>query len=179
MKQHSDDYKLSAVMYYINHNEDLRDTCDIFKCKYQSLHRWIKRYKLQGNISRKTRKNHNAFGIKHIKITPEIERFIKEHVPKAQNVVRYMSVASIPLVCKYSTTTLWELSKLVNEQFKIHLTFVATGFLAKSPTKNFVTTFSKSCLNKHKITRKRLRSEYYPEKREGQEATDLCQRHIL
>jgi len=24
MKQHSDDYKLSAVMYYINHNEDLR-----------------------------------------------------------------------------------------------------------------------------------------------------------
>jgi hypothetical protein len=48
MKQHSDDYKLSAVMYYINHNEDLRDTCDIFKCKYQSLHRWIKRYKLLG-----------------------------------------------------------------------------------------------------------------------------------
>jgi transposase len=31
MKQHSDDYKLSAVMYYINHNEDLRDACDIFK----------------------------------------------------------------------------------------------------------------------------------------------------
>jgi len=27
MKHHSDDYKLSAVMYYINHNEDLRDTC--------------------------------------------------------------------------------------------------------------------------------------------------------
>jgi transposase len=98
MKQHSDDYKLSAVMYYINHNEDLRDTCDIFKCKYQSLHRWIKRYKLQGNISRKTRKNHN------LKITSEIEKFIKEHVHK------------------YSTTTLWELSKLVNEKFKIHLT---------------------------------------------------------
>ncbi len=67
-----------------------------------------KRYKLQGNIRRKTRKNHNAFGIKHIKITSEIERFIKEHVRK------------------YSTTTLWELSKLVNEKFKIHLTFVAT-----------------------------------------------------
>jgi hypothetical protein len=28
-------------------------------------------------------------------------------------------------------------------------------------------------LNKHKITRKRLRSKYYPEKREGQEANDL------
>jgi transposase len=133
MKQHSDDYKLSAVMYYINHNEDLRDTCDIFKCKHQSLHRWIKRYKLQGDIRRKTRKNHN------LKITPEIERFIKEHVRK------------------YSTTTLWELSKLVNEKFKIHLT--------DSSIYNI--------LNKHKITRKRLRSKYYPEKREGQEASDL------
>ena len=133
MKQHSDDYKLSAVMYYINHNKDLRDTCNIFKCKYQSLHRWIKRYKLQGNVRRKTRKNHN------LKITPEIERFIKEHVRK------------------YSTTTLWELSKLVNEKFKIHLT--------DSSIYNI--------LNKHKITRKRLRSKYYPEKREGQEATDL------
>ena len=148
MKQHSDDYKLSAVMYYINHNEDLRDTCDIFKWLLSIVaslvlkHRKIYASALQGNISRKTRKNHNAFGIKHIKITPEIERFIKEHVPKAQNVVRYMSVASIPLVCKYSTT-LWELSKLVNEQFRIHLTFVATGFLAKSPTKILSQLFPK------------------------------------
>jgi hypothetical protein len=60
-------------------------------------------------------------------------------------------------VRKYSTTTLWELSKLVNEKFKIHLT--------DSSIYNI--------LNKHKITRKRLRSKYYPEKREGQEATDL------
>lgn len=66
MKQHSDDYKLSAVMYYINHNEDLRDTCDIFKCKYQSLHRWIKRYKLQGNIRRINCKE--IFVEKHAKI---------------------------------------------------------------------------------------------------------------
>lgn len=45
MKQYSDDYKLSAIMYYINHNKDLQNTCDIFKCKYQLLHCWIKRYK--------------------------------------------------------------------------------------------------------------------------------------
>jgi transposase len=133
MKQHSDDYKLSAVMYYINHNEDLRDTCDIFKCKYQSLHRWIKRYKLQGNISRKTRKNHN------LKITPEIERFIKEQVKRDP------------------TTRLWEYSKLVNDKFNVILTDRSIN----------------NILNRMKITRKRLRSKYYPEKREGQEATDL------
>jgi len=133
MKQHSDDYKLSAVMYYINHNKDLRDTCNIFKCKYQSLHRWIKRYKLQGNISRKTRKNHN------LKITPEIEKFVKEQVKRDP------------------TTTLWEYSKLVNDKFNVILTDRSIN----------------NILNRMKITRKRLRSKYYPEKREGQEATDL------
>jgi transposase len=135
MKQHSDDYKLSAVMYYINHNEDLRDTCNIFKCKYQSLHRWIKRYKLQGNISRKTRKNHN------LKITPEIERFIKEQVKRDP------------------TTTLWEYSKLVNDKFNVILTDRSIN----------------NILNRMKITRKRLRSKYYPEKREGQEKQDLVE----
>ncbi len=38
MKQHSYLYKLSAVMYYKNHNEDLRDTCDILNV---NINRWI------------------------------------------------------------------------------------------------------------------------------------------
>ena len=37
MKQHTEDYKLSAVQYYLKHNNDMRDTCKIFDCKYQSL----------------------------------------------------------------------------------------------------------------------------------------------
>ena len=133
MKHHTEDYKQTAVKYYLHHNEDMRDTCEIFNCKFQSLSRWVEKYKQTGNINRKTRKNHN------LKITPEIEKFVKEYVRK------------------YSTTTLWELSKLVNDKFKIHLT--------DSSIYNI--------LNKHKITRKRLRSKYYPEKREGQEASDL------
>ena len=131
--QHTEDYKQTAVKYYLEHNEDMRDTCEIFNCKFQSLARWVEKYKRNGNIHRKTRKNHN------LKITPEIEKFVKEYVRK------------------YSTTTLWELSKLVNDKFKINLT--------DSSIYNI--------LNKHKLTRKRLRSKYYPEKREGQEASDL------
>jgi hypothetical protein len=42
MKQHSDDYKISAVKYYLDHQNDMRTTCEIFKCKYQSLARWVK-----------------------------------------------------------------------------------------------------------------------------------------
>lgn len=133
MKHHTEDYKETAVKYYLENKEDMRNTCKIFKCKFQSLARWIKTYKNKGNINRKTRKNHN------LKITPEIEKFVKEYVRK------------------YNTTTLWELSKLVNEKFKVHLTDMSIY----------------NILHKHKLTRKRLRSKYYPEKKKGQEKEDL------
>ena len=60
-------------------------------------------------------------------------------------------------VKKYPTTTLWEFSKIVNKEFKIRLTDKTIH----------------NILHRNKITRKRLRSRYYPEKREGQEKMDL------
>ena len=135
MKHHSEDYKETAVKYYLENDEDMRDTCNIFKCKFQSLSRWIKTYKQKDNIKRKTRKNHN------LKITPEIEKFVKEYIRK------------------YNTTTLWELSKLVDEKFNIRL--------------NDKSIYN--ILHKHKLTRKRLRSKYYPEKKEGQANGSLRQ----
>ena len=57
--QHTEDYKQTAVKYYLEHNEDMRNTCEIFNCKFQSLARWVEKYKQNGNINRKTRKNHN------------------------------------------------------------------------------------------------------------------------
>ena len=133
MKHHTEDYKETAVKYYLENKEDMRNTCKIFKCNFQSLARWVKKYKQKENLNRKTRKNHN------LKITPEIEKFVKEYVRK------------------YNTTTLWELSKLVDEKFKVRL--------------NNKSIYN--ILHKHKITRKRLRSKYYPEKKEGQEKEDL------
>ena len=86
----------------------------------------INQYNKDGNVNRKTRKNRN------LKITPEIETFVKNYVRK------------------YNTTTLWELSRLVNEEFNIRLSSMTIH----------------NILSKNKITRKRLRSKYYPEKRE-------------
>ena len=48
MKQHTEDYKETAVKYYLENNEDMWNTCKIFKCKFQSLARWIKTYKNKG-----------------------------------------------------------------------------------------------------------------------------------
>jgi len=133
MSHHSEDYKEVAVKHYLEGNDDMRDTCKLFKCKYQSLSRWVKQYNKNGNVNRKTRKNHN------LKITPKIERFVKGYVRK------------------YNTTTLWELSKLVYNEFNVRLTSMSIH----------------NILTNNKITRKRLRSKYYPEKREGQEKEDL------
>ena len=45
MKQKGDDYKISAVKYYLNNNDTMDNTCKIFNCKKSSLHRWIQIYK--------------------------------------------------------------------------------------------------------------------------------------
>ena len=124
MKQHTEDYKINAVRYYLKH-QNLRETCKIFHCKYQSLARWAKTYKHSKSVKRKTRKNYN------LKITPEIEKYIKEYVKK------------------YPTTTLWEYIKLIKETFGVQLSDRSIY----------------NILHKHKITRKRIRSKYYPEKR--------------
>ena len=56
MKHYSDDYKLSAVKYYLKHNQDMRNTCKIFDCKYQSLARWVKTYKNKEMLKEKHEK---------------------------------------------------------------------------------------------------------------------------
>jgi transposase-like protein len=98
IEQHSKDYKLTAVKYYLTHYKTMRDVCNkIFNCKYQSLSKWKIKYNKDGNIDRKKRNN------KPLKITPEITTFIKQYVKL------------------YPTTTLWEFSKLINDTYKVKL----------------------------------------------------------
>ena len=54
-KYKSDDYKLSAVKYYLNHNDSMDKVCGIFDCKKSTLKGWIDKYKTTKNISRKNR----------------------------------------------------------------------------------------------------------------------------
>ena len=97
-KHHTEDYKISAVNYYLEHNIDMRATCEIFKCSYISLYRWIKRYHTQGDIKRKQTKK------KPYKITNDITKYVLSLVKKNVNI------------------TLWEIVNLVKEKFNINLT---------------------------------------------------------
>ena len=55
-KHKSEDYKLSAVKYYLNNNVSLNNVREIFDCPKQSLYRWVKRYETLQEIKRLNRK---------------------------------------------------------------------------------------------------------------------------
>jgi transposase-like protein len=56
MKQKTEDYKLSAVRYYINNDYGYDKTCKIFDCKKSSLKRWVQQYKTRKSLIRKPKK---------------------------------------------------------------------------------------------------------------------------
>jgi transposase-like protein len=42
-KHKSEDYKITAVKYYLENDTNYTKTCKIFKCSERSLKRWIER----------------------------------------------------------------------------------------------------------------------------------------
>lgn len=57
MKQKTEDYKLSAVRYYINNEDGYDKTCKIFDCKKSSLKRWVQQYKTRKSLMRKPKRS--------------------------------------------------------------------------------------------------------------------------
>ena len=60
----SEDYKLSAVEYYLTEDKPQEEVCKIFKCSARSLLRWVDKYNEHGEIKRHSR---NLLRIKFIK----------------------------------------------------------------------------------------------------------------
>lgn len=56
-KHKSEDYKISAVQYYLENLTLYSSVCKIFKCSERSLKRWIDRYKTERRIMRHNRKS--------------------------------------------------------------------------------------------------------------------------
>jgi transposase len=57
-KHKTEDYKISAVKYYLNNNkrDGYKKTCKIFDCKKSTLRDWIKRFNTSKNLTRRNRK---------------------------------------------------------------------------------------------------------------------------
>tara|TARA_B100000214_G_scaffold352932_1_gene308533 strand:+ start:13 stop:255 length:243 start_codon:yes stop_codon:yes gene_type:complete len=55
-KHKSEDYKISAVNYYLDNDVSMDYVCNIFNCKKQSLSRWVQRYNNNKSIKIYNRK---------------------------------------------------------------------------------------------------------------------------
>jgi transposase len=56
MKHKSEDYKISAVEYYLVEDKSQEEVCKIFKCSPRSLIRWVEKYNNDGEIKRYNKK---------------------------------------------------------------------------------------------------------------------------
>jgi len=93
-KHKTEDYKLSAVKYYLKNDFSMEYVCDIFEYKKQSLSRWIDRYLLENSIKR-----HNRLSASY-KITKEQVKYAIQKVKKNEQI------------------TMIELVKIVKKKFK-------------------------------------------------------------
>lgn len=79
-KHKSEDYKKTAVEYYLFENPNRIKTCKIFKCSERSLMLWVEKYKKSGNIKRK-KINYIAYNVKE-----KYVKFIKEVIKKDKTI---------------------------------------------------------------------------------------------
>ena len=79
-KHKSEDYKLSAVKYYLKSKQSQEEICDIFNCSPRSLKRWTARY-----IKDKTIKRYNKKPISY-KVKKEHVKFIMDEVSKSKTI---------------------------------------------------------------------------------------------
>jgi len=79
-KHKSEDYKITAVKYFIKTNKTQEEVCKIFGCSSRSLMRWIERYKKEGSIKRHSRKSISY------KITKEQVKYILDELRKNKTI---------------------------------------------------------------------------------------------
>ena len=93
----SEDFKLSAVEYYLVGDKSQLEVCRIFKCSPRSLMRWVEKYENDGEIKRNNRKP-IAY-----KVSKEQVKFLMDEIKKNK------------------TITMNELKDKVKEKFNVEL----------------------------------------------------------
>ena len=79
MSHKSEDYKISAVEYYLDSNKT-QEVCNIFKCSVRSLMRWAERYENEDSIKR-----HNREPISY-KVKKEYVKFALDEMKKNKTI---------------------------------------------------------------------------------------------
>ena len=96
-KHKSEDFKMSAVEYYLTEDVSQEQVCRIFKCSPRSLMRWVDKYDEEGAIKR-----HNRQPVAY-KIKQNEVKFILDEIKKTKQLV-YIHLLYCLLSNKYNKT---------------------------------------------------------------------------
>ena len=126
-KHKSEDYKLSAVKYYLKGEKTQEEICKIYECSVRSLMRWVDRYKVEKEIKRHNRKNISY------KITRKQVQYIIDEVKKNKTITMDDLLYNLKLKYKKIDITQRHLSRIIRDN---NITLKITRF-RHEPVKRF------------------------------------------
>jgi transposase-like protein len=123
----SEDYKLSAVNYYLTEDTSQLETCRIFKCTPRSLMRWVQQYKKEGNVNIHYRKP-VAY-----KVKKEYVKFLLDEIKKNKTITLYELTEKLKETYKGVDLSTTQIFRVINDN---NITLKLTR-IRHEPTKRF------------------------------------------
>ena len=123
----SEDYKLSAVDYYLTEDTSQLETCRIFKCTPRSLMRWVQQYKKEGNVNIHYRKP-VAY-----KVKKEYVKFLLDEIKKNKTITLYELTEKLKETYKDIDLSTTQIFRVINDN---NITLKLTR-IRHEPTKRF------------------------------------------
>jgi len=123
----SEDYKLSAVDYYLTEDTSQLETCRIFKCTPRSLMRWVQQYKKEGNVNIHYRKP-VAY-----KVKKEYVKFLLDEIKKNKTITLYELTEKLKETYKDFDLSTTQIFRVINDN---NITLKLTR-IRHEPTKRF------------------------------------------
>ena len=105
----SEDYKLSAVNYYLTEDTSQLETCRIFKCTPRSLMRWVQQYKKEGNVNIHYRKP-VAY-----KVKKEYVKFLLDEIKKNKTITLYELTEKLKETYKDVDLSTTQIFRVIND----------------------------------------------------------------
>ena len=107
-KHKSEDYKKSAVEYYLVGDKSQLEVCEIFKCSARSLMRWVEKYEKEGEIKR-----HNRKPVAY-KVRKEHVKFLLDEITKNKTIT--MSELMLKLKEKFNVSlSRFHINRIIND----------------------------------------------------------------
>ena len=123
----SEDYKKSAVEYYLVGDKSQLELCEIFKCNPRSLMRWVEKYEKEGEIKRENREP-VAY-----KVHKEHVKFLTHEIKKNKTITMEDLLVKLKLKFPEFNITRRHLSRIVKDN---NITLKLTR-IRHEPTKRF------------------------------------------